>query len=72
MRTIKLPDKCPLCGAELSGGSDKMSLSYQGHFRDRYSTPIHFYNCGAKMWLSEIHKPSGQCKILFNPCEEEE
>ena len=65
---LKLPEKCPICGAELMGGNTEMTITYSTRDKDYYSTPIHFYQCGAKIWLKSIHIETRQMILVLNPC----
>ena len=67
---LTLPKRCPVCGAELMGGNTEMTMSYLTRDKVYYYAPIHFYQCGAKIWLKSIHIETGQMILVLNPCQD--
>lgn len=72
MKQIKLPEKCPICGAGFYFGNIKTvehEIVGGEEMPKFYSAPIVHYHCGAKMWLDR--KRLNQYTIILNECEVE-
>ena len=67
--TVKLPDRCPICGSDYHFGNDNMKIAFVDEDGIKhYSLPIRYYFCGAKMWLSEERELS--YKLILQKCVE--
>ena len=67
---FELPERCPICGASVSGGSsDELNVVVDSVSDLTFNTPIKFYKCGAKIYVSRKDKALKQYTIVFDSCE---